>query len=534
VGDGTRGRRSVGVRDRDTKMLGRHRVGRLGSVVVLCGGLAASTSAAVVDPPLIAAVKRQDAEAVQRLLDDGFDVDARQPDGATALHWAVYREDLETVEVLLRAGASVDAVNRMGAAPLWLASANGDAAAIARLLDAGANPNVALWEGESPLMTAARSGTGEGVRLLLEAGADPNARETSRDQTALMWAVTQGQHQVVQVLLDAGADVEARSKVRPRLMYDVGPNAGVFDQGVIVNLGGFTALLFAARHGDVASARLLLAAGAAVDNPAANGASPLVVATHSGHTAFSLLLLAEGAVPDAIGAGYTALHAAVLRGDLTTVEALLDRGADPNIRLAQGTPIRRTSEDWTLSSRYVSATPFWLAASFREPAIMRLLAAAGANPTLTITEVWRGVVERAGGVGPPRVVGGFVTPLMAAVRGSSDRGRFFLVNPDPVVEEQRTLEAVAVAVDLGADLEATDYSGTAALHDAASRNLPSVVRLLANRGADLDVENGRGRTPIQLAVAASRRPRVVTFGTEWTGETAVDVLRELGAKEPAQ
>jgi ankyrin repeat protein len=507
-------------------MQGRHRVGRLVSVVVLCGGLAASASAAVVDPPLIAAVKRQDVEAVKRLLDDGVEVDARQPDGATALHWAVYREDLETVEVLLRAGASVDVVNRMGAAPLWLAAANGDAAAIARLLDAGANPNVALWEGETPSMTAAR--------LLLEAGADPNARETSRDQTALMWAVTQGQHQVVQVLLDAGADVEARSKVRPRLMYDVGPNAAVFDQGVTVNLGGFTSLLFAARHGDVASARLLLAAGAAVDNPAANGASPLVVATHSGHTALSLLLLAEGAVPDAIGAGYTALHAAVLRGDLTTVEALLARGADPNIRLEQGTPIRRTSEDWTLSSRYVSATPFWLAASFREPAIMRALAAAGADPTLMITEVWRGVVERAGGVGPPRVVGGFVTPLMAAVRGSSDRGRFFLFNPDPVLEEQRTLEAVAVAVDLGADLEATDFGGTAALHDAASRNLPAVVRLLANRGANLDVENGRGRTPIQLAVAASRRTRVVTFGTEWTGETAVDVLRELGAKEPVQ
>ena len=169
------------------------------------------------------------------------------------------------------------------------------------------------------VMTAARSGTAEGVRLLVEAGADVHARETSRDQTALMWAVTQGHHQVVQILLEAGADMEARSKVRPRLMYDVGPNAAVFDQGVIVNLGGFTPLLFAARHGDAESARLLLAAGADVDNPAANGASPLVVAIHSGHTAFAVLLLAEGAEPDAIGAGYTALHAAVLRGDLTTV-----------------------------------------------------------------------------------------------------------------------------------------------------------------------------------------------------------------------
>ena len=310
-------------------MLTRHRMARLCSALALFAGLAmaATALAAAVDPPLIDAVKRQDAEAVRRLLGDGVEVDTRQPDGATALHWAVYREDLETVDLLLRAGATVDAVNRMGATPLWLAAGNGDPAAIARLLEAGANPNVALRAGETPVMTAARSGTAEGVRLLVEAGADVHARETSREQTALMWAVTQGQHPVVQVLLEAGADMEARSKVRPRLMYDVGPNAAVFDQGVIVNLGGFTPLLFAARHGDVESARLLLAAGADVDNPAANGASPLVVATHSGHTAFAVLLLAEGAEPDTIGAGYTALHAAVLRGDLTTVETLLARGA---------------------------------------------------------------------------------------------------------------------------------------------------------------------------------------------------------------
>ena len=514
----------------------RHRLVCLCLAIVGFAGLAMATTvlAAAEDPPLIEAVKRQDADAVRRLLGDGVAVDTRQPDGATALHWAVYREDLDTVDVLLLAGASVDAANRMGATPLWLAAGNGDAAAIARLLAAGANPNAALLEGETPVMTSARSGSAEGVRLLVEAGADVNARETSRAQTALMWAVTQGQHDVVQVLLEAGADVEARSKVRPRLMYDATTNAGQFDQGVIENLGGFTPLLFAARHGDVESARLLLAAGADVDNPAANGTSPLVVATHSGHTACAGLLLAEGAEPNAIGAGYTALHAAVLRGDLTTVEALLARGADPNMRLEKGTPLRRTSEDWTLRASYVSATPFWLAASFREPAIMRALAAAGADPTLTTTERWQGVIERAGGVGPPRVVGGFVTPLMAALRGSSDRGRFFLFNPDRGVEEQRVLEAVTVAVELGADLEAADFSGTAALHDAASRNLPSVVRFLADRGAVLDVENGRGRTPLQLAVAASRRPSIVNVGPERTGETAVDVLRELGATEPAR
>ena len=514
-------------------MTTQHRVVRLWSAVVLIAGAgltATVSAAAAADPPLIEAVKRQDAEAVQRLLSDGVEVDTRQPDGATALHWAAYRNDLETVDLLLRAGANVDAANRLGATPLWLAAGNGDAAMIARLLDAGADPNHALPEGETPVMTAARSGTAEGVRLLVAAGAEVNARETSRQQTALMWAVAQGQHEVVQSLLDAGADVEARSRVRPRLMYAAATNSAVYEQGVIENLGGFTPLLFAARHGDVASARLLLGAGADVDNPASNGASPLVMATHSGHTAFAQFLLAEGAEPDAMDAGYTALHAAVLRGDLTTVEALLAHGADPNIRLEKGTPTRRTSEDWMLRSSFVSATPFWLAARFREPAIMRALATGGADPRLTTTEVWEGVVERAGGVGPPRVVGGFVTPVMAAMRGASDRERFFAFGPDPAIEERRALEAVTVAADLGVHIDAVDFNGTAALHTAASRNLKSVVRFLGERGAALDVRNGSGRTPLDLALAASLRPQNRRYPV-WSGETAVDVLRQLGVKE---
>ena len=128
-------------------MLSNARVVRSCAAIMLFAG---SVVAASVDPPLIDAVKRQDGSAVQQLLHDGAEVDARQPDGATALHWATYREDLDTIDLLLRAGADVDAVNRLGATPLWLAAVNGDAAAIGRLLAAGANPNAALLEGGDP------------------------------------------------------------------------------------------------------------------------------------------------------------------------------------------------------------------------------------------------------------------------------------------------------------------------------------------------------------------------------------------------
>jgi ankyrin repeat protein len=482
------------------------------------------------DPPLIEAVKNEDVEAVSTLLRGRAAVNERQSDGATALHWGAYRDDLDIVDMLLRAGADVNAVNRLGASPLWLAAMNGSAQLMGRLLEAGADANVALPEGETPLMTAARAGTAAGVRLLVAAGADVEARESTRDQTALMWAVAQGHHHVVRELIDAGADVTARSKVRPRLMSNEGVFGGAFDSAVVENLGDFTPLMFAARRGDVESARLLLASGADINDIAGNNASALVMAIHSGHSPLAEFLLDNGADPNADGAGYTALHAAVLRGELEAVKALLAHGADPNPRLKRATPGRRSSEDWMLKLRYESATPFWLAALYREPEIMRALAEGGAEPLLTTMELWRRVGDRAGGVGPPEVIGGFITPIMAALQGTSDRGRFVTSSPDPMSEERLTLETVSVAADLGVDVNAADQSGTTALHEAAARNLKTIIRFLGERGALLDVTNSAGRTPLDLAKAgAGRGQALVGQGPTWPSPNAVDVLLDLGA-----
>ena len=77
--------------------------------------------------------------------------------------------------------------------------------------------------------------------------------------------------------------------------------------------------------------------------------------------------------PNAIDAGYAPLHVAVLRGDRTLVSALLDAGAEPNTRYTSGTPVRRASRDWYLRPQLISATPYWLAAYYQEPEIMKLL-----------------------------------------------------------------------------------------------------------------------------------------------------------------
>lgn len=487
------------------------------------------------DAPIIEASRAQDAEAVRALIAEGADVNVRQADGATALHWAAYRDDHAIAELLIDAGADVNEANELGATPLWLAADNGSARMVERLLDAGAGPDAALPEGETPIMTASRTGSAEAVRLLLAHGADINAAETSRDQTALMWAVAQGHHDVIAVLLEHGADVNARSRVRPRLMHNDSTNASQYDQGIVWARGGYTPLLFAARHGDGEAGRLLVAGGADIDDAAPTGASALTIATHGGHTDFALFALEAGADPNASGAGYAPLHAAILRGDLSLVRALTGAGADPNARLEKGTPLRRAGQDWYLAPQLASATPYWLAAYYQEPEIMRALVDAGADPSLTTLELWESVFDRAGGVGPPHIAGGFQSPLLAAVGGRHNRGRVFNSSlRDPDADERQALESARIAIEFGADVNHADRGGTAPIHTAAQRNYATVVQLLAEHGADLTLKNGRGQTPLQIAERAEQgraaRPDITTYPS---GNSA-QALRDLGVvDEPA-
>ncbi|MXY17906.1 MAG: hypothetical protein F4Y57_13170 [Acidobacteria bacterium] len=484
-------------------MLGSKRSAAVRSVVLaLVGlGLLAATAAAQ-GQPVADAAKRQDWAVVQELLREGADINLQQGDGATALHWAVYWNDSEAVQLLLASGAAADAANDLGVTPLWLAANNGNAGVVEVLLAGGADPNLALPSGETVLMTASRTGDPEAVRALLAAGADPHATEAAHRQTALMWAVAQQHAEVVRLLLESGARVDDRSLSYPQVVSSSGnaDPSGVFE----VQQGGYTPLLFAARQGDLASARLLVAAGAAVDEAAASGTTPLVVAAHSDHGDLAAYLLEAGADPDADGAGYSALHAAVLRGDRTLVAALLDHGADPDTVMTRGSPARRVSADWRLPHRMIGATPFWTAAWFREPDIMRLLAAHGADPRASV---------------------GGETAVIAAIRGRFSRGRFGVIRPPAEVEAGNAAEAAAVAIDAGADVNGRTGSGDTALHLAVAQRLDGVVAALAERGADLDARNGDGMTPLGLALANAN-------GADETGDSTVTLLRSLGATDP--
>ena len=158
---------------------------------------------------------------------------------------------------------------------------------------------------------------------------------------------------------------------------------------------------------------------------------------------------------------------------------------------------------------------------------MQALAAWGADPTLTTLERWAYVFERAGGIGPPHIAGGFQTPLLAAVSGVHNRGRRFnssLRNPDR--EERAAYEAARVAIEHGAAVNRTDHGGTAPLHSAAQRNYATLVELLAANGADLNVKNGSGTTALTLAERAEARRIERPDITRYPSGNSAQALRE--------
>jgi len=472
--------------------------------VLHCGGLAcamllvAAAALPAAGPParLAGAVEDGRRQEVLKLLEQGANVNAAQADGMTALHWAVYHDDLRTAERLLDAGAAVEERNRYGVTPLSLAAQNGNAAMVRLLLEFGADSDSALPGGETALMTAARTGKIGAVRALLECGADVNRGEERRGQTALMWAAAEGHADVVQALIEAGADFRARLD------------------------SGFTPLLFGVRQGRMDAVRVLLAAGADVNEviePAENaprggpraGTSALLLAAQNAHFDLGAFLLEKGADPNAQEPGFTVLHAipSVRKpgvgdndpppegsGAMTSLEfvrRLAAHGADLNARMTKDVNLGNTRLN------RLEATPFLLAAHTADAELMRLLAELGADLLL------------------PNAEG--TTPLMAATGvGTRSPG-------EDAGTEEEVVEAVKAALELGADINAVNGNGETAMHGAAYKNLPKVVELLAEKGADIDVwytKNRYGWTPLTIAWG-------YRFGNFKPSPVTVDALRRV-------
>ena len=476
----------------------------------------AAVAAVQIDLRLVNAAQNQDMAVVGALLKERVDVNQPEPDGTTALAWAAHWDDLEMADLLLGVGADVNVTNDYGLAPLSLACSNRSTAMVAKLLNAGADPNVAQQTGETPLMTCAQAGDRDAVSSLLARGANVNAQENRQRQTALMWAVAAGHPDVARVLIERGADVHA--KTHAPAGFTTARYAGI----ELTAKGGSTALAFAAQQGNVDSARILLEAGANVNERSPDNGSPLVVAAASGNEALALFLLENSADPNvADGSGVTALHYSALRGlaDLrffqtdesyrlpspnmpALARALLAAGANPNARIKKELLVYAAQTPGSASM--VAATPFFLAAISGDAALMRLLAAGGADPHL-----------------PAR---GDYTPLIAAAGGSRVANR--RDQSDRAEGQRKALEAVKLLVlELGADVQAANSSGQTAMHAAAFVGADDIVEFLADEGAEVDVKDKRGQTPWSMAEGIASG----TAGEYGYHPSTSSLLVELGA-----
>ena len=475
--------------------------------------------------PLADAAQRSDIQSVRAMLKEGAEVNAPQGDGMTALHWAAFKGDAPLTEMLIYAGANLRAATRIGAyTPLMVAAKAGQAKIVDLLLKAGADVTLTTTTGITPLMLAAASGSVEATRLLLDNGANANARENSYGQTALMLAAGLSRNDVIKLLVERGADPRIASTVRElkgqdRAAQTAGQNANqnqqagrtqaqipqqnTFKDGLRTLLrdttqkteyamGGMSPLHYAARDGQLAAVLALLDAGADINERSpADDTTPLLIAATNGQFDTALRLLERGADPNLTNAiGTTPLYATLniqwapraeypkptparqKTGYLELIKALLDHGADANVRLKQAVWWSNYSIQNTGLSE-AGATPFWRAAQSSDIEAMRLLITSGADPTI------------------PNSQG--VTPLNAAAGGAWN-GNYNVNSP------AGWMPAVKYLVDeLGLDVNTPDDSGSTPLHAAAWRGDNELILYLVSKGGDVTVVNKNGQTVADMA-----------------------------------
>ena len=478
--------------------------------LLLIGAMVTSAAPA---PEVADAVRTRNASALQSLLKQRADVNAAQPDGTTALHWAAHWNDAETVNLLLRAGANAKAVNRYGATPLSEAVSAGSPAMIQSLLNAGADPKTLTTEdGETVLMTAARSGNIDVVRILLDRGADVNAKESYKGQTALMWAAAERHPDVVKLLLDRGADWKMRSSDRETRL----PRLSAASSVTPMARGGFPALLYAAREGVTETAQVMVDGGVDLNYGDVDGTTALTVSILNKQYSFAKFLLDHNADPNIVDAsGRTALYAIVeaRNEDWTTlperkttdalprlgiVKLLLAHKANPDTALNKRLPGKSgmDSGDTTLGA---GATPLMRAARSGDAPAMRLLLAAGADPKLA-TRDGTNALMLAAGVG---------------YRDKNTKGT-----------ESEALEALKVALAAGLDLHEANTKGENAMHGAATRGADTIVQFLVDSGARLNVKTKQGFTALDIAMGKNSIAQLPV-----PKDSTVALLRKLGALE---
>lgn len=433
------------------------------------------TSATGVTVLMVAAASGS-TRIVDALIAKEADVNAREASrGQTALMFAAASNRKDVIHLLMKHGAKAEAVSKV-VDPGCGSSFN--RSSCAQEVD-GVVPREVPYDGKlnelvEPAPTAATADKAEKPKE----PAKQYAPELSADETAVKTRIAELKAAVTK-LASMIEDLEKKTSVDQERRR----GATVF--------GGMTALLLAARDGQMDAARALVEDGADINN-AGEGEkmSPLVMAIANGHFDLAKYLLEKNADPNLANIqGLTALYAAVdmqwapyawrpqpiaaqeRTSHLELMKMLLERGADPNARITKRIWFRSLPNDQTWVDP-AGATAFWRAAQSVDISAMRLLVGAGANPKL------------------PTLEG--VTPLMVAA-GLGWAFNFSRNAPDA------RMEAVKYCVELGLDVNAKSRKGYTALHGTAFIGNNELITFLAGKGADPKVVATDKNTVVDMA-----------------------------------
>ena len=345
--------------------------------------------------------------------------------------------------------------------------------------------------GAAPAGAQAGRGRGAGGR---QGGAAAGARGAAGAQAS---AGGQGQEQAAQPQQDPDDDSEVIV-------------AGLVGTGG----GGLTSLVFAAREGDLESAKALLDAGADINQPTEYGWTPLLVAVNNRNYQLARYLIERGAdVNLANKGGWTPLYLAtdnrnieggdypVPKGDLDhldIIELLLQKGADPNKRVKDNTLTRTIfTMQWFLED---GATPFVRAAQSSDTVLMKLLLKYGADPRIATT-FGDTALTAAGGIGWVEGV-------------TYERSK------------EENLEAVRMLLDLGLNPNGANGDGRTALMGAAMKGRTEVIKLLVERGANLEQRDNGSRDTDKVGSAAA--------GHRWQAIDYADGLVRVGVQSAVE
>jgi uncharacterized protein len=459
----------------------------LGALLALAGmGVAFADDA---PSPLIEAARAGNERAALDLVAKGADVNARAPDGTTALMWAAHNDEVDLTRALLKKGADVRAENLYGTSAMQQAAIGAYTPILRLLLQAGADVESPNPEHQTALMLVARTGNVEAAKLLLSHGAAVDAVESWGGQTPLMWAAAQRQPQMVKLLIEHHAKLNLRSTVRnwPRRVTAEG-------RPLIMDVGGLSALAFAARQDCIECVKELVKAGADMNEGDPDDTTPLVIALMNFHFDLAKVLIDEGAdVNKWDFFGDTPLYVAIDmntlptggRADLPSTDALtgydiakllLEKGANPNAQLKLRPPYRNgvfdRGGDQVLST---GATPLLLAAKDGDVRSVKLLLQYHALVNL------------------PNAEG--VTPLMAA----AGVGQSFNPTRGRYKTDADAAACVKAIYEAGGDINAQDAQKETALFGAAKQGWDAAVKELVAYGAELQPADRFGLRPIDYA-----------------------------------